>query len=267
LNLRLGLFDSGLGGITVLKKVVERHGDISCIYLGDTARLPYGEKKPEEIRLIAKEIIEWISSQDVSAILVACNTTNSLAIDIVQSFSNVPVLNLINSAAEMVSETRVGVLATSATASSCAYTKSINAVSPGTYVIEKACPAFVPMIENGKSSRESMKKFAIDYLQPLVSARVEAIILGCSHYPLIQPLLQELIPKGIRLIDPAIGLAHQLDRILGEPSSLFSETSIFSNTKFFVTSDPMRFASKTSPWLGIRPEVELVSLQPKACFF
>ncbi len=264
---RLGLFDSGLGGITVLKKVVERHGDISCVYLGDTARLPYGEKQPAEIRLIAKEVVEWLLSQDVSAILVACNTTNSLAIDIVQNISTVPVLNLINAAAEMTTESRVGVLATSATAASSAYKKRIEAFRPGTLVIENACPEFVPMIENGELCQESMKRFAIEYLKPLLEAHVEAIILGCSHYPLIQPFLQELVPKGIRLIDPAIGIACQLDRVLGEPQSICQRPCKVSNTRFFVTSNPIGFSLRTLPWLGNRPEVELISLQPKACFF
>ena len=263
---RLGIFDSGVGGFTVLKKVIERHGNVSSLYLGDTARVPYGEKKTSEIRLIAQEIVHWFRVQDVSAILVACNTTNSLAFDIVQKMADLPVLGLINSAAEMITERRVGVLATSATVSSSSYKKHIEALRPGTKVFERACPAFVPLIETGQLCINSIQKFALEYLQPLLDARVEVIILGCSHYPLLMPVLQKFVPADIRIIDPAIGLAHQLDSLLGKPQFSFQHPVLFSNTRFCVTFDPIGFASRATTLIGNRPEVELTSLQPKACF-
>ncbi len=266
MTFRIGLFDSGVGGFSVLKRVIERHGDISCIYLGDTARVPYGEKKSSEIRLIAEEVAEWFSLQDVSAILVGCNTTNSLAFDVVQRISSVPVLGLINSAAEMISEHRVGVLATSATALSSAYKNHIEAVRPGTIVFEQACPAFVPMIEDGQLSSTFRKKIALDYLTPLLEARVKEVILGCSHYPLLQNILDEIIPNEIRLIDPAIGLAQNLDVLIGFPQPDFHQSKSITNTRFCVTSDPSRFACQIRELLGLSPEVEEVSLQPKACF-
>ena len=267
MNFRIGLFDSGVGGFSVLKRVLERHGDVSCLYLADNARVPYGEKKPEEIRLIAKEVVDWLCIQDVSAILVGCNTTNSLAFDVVQRVSTVPVFGLITAAAEMISENRVGVLATSATASSSAYTNHIQAMRPGTIVFEQPCPAFVPMIEAGQISRNSFQEIAFQYLKPLFEARVEAVVLGCSHYPLFQPYLQELIPKDVRLIDPAIGIAKHLDRLIGTPHGPFhSPISIF-NTRFCVTSDPISFATRIRALLGNISEVEMVSLLPKACVF
>ncbi len=262
----LGVFDSGVGGFTVLKRVIERHGDVSCLYLGDTARIPYGEKGSSEIRIIATEVVNWLVAQNVSAILVACNTTNSLAFDVVQRISGVPVFGLIKSAAEMITESRVGVLATTATTSSNAYKNEIEAALPGTIVFEQSCPEFVQMIEAGQISGELIRRLAIEYLAPLLDARVEAIILGCSHYPLLQPFLQELIPKHVRIVDPAIGLAKQLDRFLGSPKSLLQRSLDISKTRFCVTSDPIGFASRTTSWLGTCPDVELVSLLPKACF-
>ena len=267
MNFKIGLFDSGVGGFSVLKRVIERHGDISCVYLGDTARVPYGEKTPQEIRLIAKEVVEWFSNQDVSAILVGCNTTNSLALDVVQQISRVPVLGLINAAAEMISENRVGVLATSATASSSAYKQHIEEVRPGTIVFEQPCPAFVPMIEAGQIISLSCRQIALEYLAPLFEARVKEIILGCSHYPLLQPILNELIPKDIRLIDPAIGLAQKLDNLIGLPSADIHFPKSITNTRFCVTSEPDRFAIQVRSLLGHFPQVEEVSLQPKACLF
>ena len=264
---RIGLFDSGLGGFSVLNQVLQRHGDVSCLYLADTARVPYGEKKPSEIRLIAREVVEWLCSQDVSAILVGCNTTNSLAFDVVQNISSVPVFGLISSAAEMVTESRVGVLATSATASSSAYKKLIEAFRPGTIVFEQACPAFVPIIEAGQICSNSIKRYALEYLTPLIEAQVEAVILGCSHYPLLLPFLQELIPNNVRLVDPAIGLAYHLDRFIGTPQIPLQKTLSISNTRICVTSDPISFAIRTRALFGNCPDVELVSLLPKACFF
>tara|TARA_B100000029_G_scaffold471997_1_gene512151 strand:+ start:1807 stop:2610 length:804 start_codon:yes stop_codon:yes gene_type:complete len=264
---RLGIFDSGLGGFSVLKSVTERHGDVSCLYLADTARVPYGDKKPEEIRAIAKEIVQWLSIQDISAILVACNTTNSLAFDVVKSFAKVPVFGLIESAVEMITESRVGVLATSATASSCSYTNQIEAVKPGTIVFEQPCPAFVPLIEQGQLCGSSLQAFALEYLTPLLDAGVEALILGCSHYPILLPFFQDIIPKHIRLVDPAIGLAKKLDMVIGMPDSPLVKPLSICNTRFCVTSEPNRFASRIGSLLGNRPQVELVSLLHNACFF
>ncbi len=267
MTLKIGLFDSGVGGLSVLERVIQRYGDVTCLYLGDTARVPYGEKTRTEIRLIAQEVVEWFSKQDVSAILVGCNTTNSLAFDVVQRVSPVPVLGLINAAVEMISENRVGVLATSATATSSAYKQHIQEARPGTIVFEQPCPAFVPMIESGQISTSSIRQIALQYLTPLFDARVKEVILGCSHYPLLQSVLNELIPKDIRLIDPAIGLAQKLDMFIGIPCPDFQIPISLTNTRFCVTSDSDRFALQVRALLGHFPQVEEVSLQPKACFF
>ncbi len=263
---RLGLFDSGIGGFTVLRRVLERHGNIDCIYLGDTARVPYGEKRPSEIREIAKEITEWLCSQRVTAILVACNTTNSLAFDVVRDVSGLPVFGLIDSACGMITQTRVGILATPATTASNTYKSHIKSLNPGISVFQQSCPAFVPLIEDGIYKYDEIRRIATKYLTPLLDQNIEELILGCSHYPLIETLLKELIPKEIRLIDPAIGLAQQLDRYLGHSKHSEMRPYSMSNTKFCVTSDPSGFNQKAENYLGSFSEVQLVSLLPKACF-
>ena len=267
MNIRLGLFDSGIGGFTVLKRVIERHGSISCVYLGDLARVPYGSKSPYEVRLIATEIIEWLINQNVSAVLVACNTTNSLALDVIKRFAKVPVFGLIEAAAQMVEQKRVGVLATNSTAASKAYTKKIIEQREDTFVIEQACPAFVPLIEAGQINKNEIEIIANQYLTPLLRARVNEIILGCSHYPLIAPLLKELLPDDVRLIDPALGMAKNLDRLVDNKSSSLNNSQPFSNTRFCVTSDAKGFAMKALHWLEILPEVDLISLRSKAGVF
>ena len=187
------------------------------IYLGDTARVPYGSRSPAEIRTIASEVVGWLRQYQVSTVVMACNTTNALARDVAEGQAGVPVVGLIGAAAALVRETRVGVLATPATVASGAYRESIEALHPGTLVVQQACPEFVPLIEAGDLRSEALRVAASQYLQPLLEASVESIVLGCTHYPLLVPLLSNLLPESIRLIDPAMAVASQLDALLGKP--------------------------------------------------
>ncbi len=263
---RLGFFDSGIGGLTVLKRVLQRHGEVSCIYLGDNARVPYGTKDQKEIRLIAKEVVEWFRDQNLSAVVMACNTTNSLALDVVEAYAGVPVFSLIRAASEMIFEKRIGILATPATAASGEYSNQIKSIHAGTIVIEQGCPDFVPMIEDGIPNINQFRRSAEIYLSPLLKAKVQAVVFGCTHYPFAEPILRQLLPQNVRLIDPAIALAEQLDEVLGAPSSTYAFPISLASTRICVTSDANGFADKSTPWLGVRPEVELISLQDKTCF-
>ena len=260
--MRLGLFDSGVGGLTVLRRILERHGEVPCAYLGDTARVPYGNRTPEEIRSIASEVVGWLGLSGVSTVVMACNTTNALARDVAEaSAGGVPVIGLIDAAASMVRESRVGVLATPATIRSSAYRLTIEAQRPGTLVVEQACPAFVPLIESGDLLSDDLRRIAVGYLEPLLEISVESIVLGCTHYPLLEPLLRQLLPDNVRLIDPAIGVAHSLDAVLGAPSKRPGQRLSLERVRLCATADASGFASRATPWLGQRPEVELVHLQ------
>ena len=262
MTVRLGLFDSGVGGLTVLRRILERHGEVPCVYLGDTARVPYGNRTPQEIRSIASEVVGWLGLSGVSTVVMACNTTNALARDVAEaSAGGVPVIGLIDAAASMVRESRVGVLATPATIQSSAYRLTIEAQRPGTLVVEQACPAFVPLIESGDLLSDDLRRIAVGYLEPLLEASVESIVLGCTHYPLLEPLLRQLLPDNVRLIDPAIGVAHSLDAVLGAPSKRPGQRLSLECVRLCVTADANGFASRATPWLGQRPEVELVHLQ------
>ncbi len=261
MNSSLGLFDSGIGGFTVLSSVLQRHGNVPSVYLADTKRVPYGDRKPGEIRLIASQVVSWLRDQQVSAVLVACNTTNSLALDILEKEAGVPVFGLISSAAEMVSEKRIGVLATPATAASGAYRTQIEAFKSNAVVFEQSCPKFVPMIEAGDIFGEEIQMVAMNYLRPLLDAGVEEIVFGCSHYPLLTPLFKKLLPEDIRLVDPAIGLAKKLDSVFRINSQGFDKGLSLDSTRFCVTEDPLGFTAKILKWLGESPKVELISLQ------
>ena len=252
----LGFFDSGVGGLTVLKRVLERHGRVPCVYLGDTARVPYGNRAPAEIRLIAAEVVAWLRAQGVTTVVMACNTTNALARDVAEGQAGCPVIGLIGAAAAMVKTRRVGVLATPATVNSGAYRASIEALKPGSVVLEQSCPSFVPLIETGDLCSDDLRRAATDYLEPLLTASVDSIVLGCTHYPLLVPLLRQLLPESVQLIDPAIGVAHQLDAVLGPPCAPVADCLQLDACCFNVTADPDGFASRATPWLGERPVVK-----------
>ena len=263
--MQLGIFDSGIGGFTVLQRVNERFGDISCLYIGDLERSPYGSKSKRDIRSFAEETVSWLNSQEVNFIIVACNTTNSVALDVVNHFSKVPVFGLIEAASYMVQSERIGVLATETTALSRAYTKSILLNNPNAFVIEKSCPKLVPMIEMMELNNREISNELKSYLKPLIEANVDEIILGCSHYPLIMNHLKELVPKTVKIIDPALGLVNKLDRLVSDNISPLGKIQTFSNTRFCVTADARGFASKAMYWLKNYPEVELITLRSKAC--
>ncbi len=261
--MRVGLFDSGVGGFTVLKKVVELFPNTSFIYLADTARLPYGEKTSDEIIQIAEEISSWFSNQSIDAFLVACNTTNAIALDVIKNKLNVPVFDLIESSTLSIKESRVGVLATPSTVKTKAYTKVILNFSPTTLVIEQSCPEFVPMIEMDKINLNRIRDVAIGYLEPLLSQKIESVILGCSHYPLITPLLTQLLPPSVKVIDPAKALALKLKLFVDSKTINFTNKQKLLDSRFYVTSDPKNFSIKAKNWLKVFPEVNLVSLQKK----
>ena len=263
--MRIGLFDSGVGGFTVLKKVIELCPGNSFIYLADTARLPYGVKTANEIKQIAEEISSWFNYQNIDAFLVACNTTNAIALDLIKTKLDVPVFDLIWSAASTIQESRVGVLSTPSTAKTKAYTNAILEFKPKTFVIEKSCPEFVPMIEMDDINSAKIRNIAIGYLQPLLNQEIESLILGCSHYPLITPLLTEILPSSVKLIDPAEALSLQLKLFMDSKKSNFANKNFLVDSKFCVTSDPKNFSIRAKNWLNVFPEVNLVSLQKKGC--
>jgi glutamate racemase len=265
----IGLFDSGLGGLTVLRQLLARRPRQPCLYLGDTARVPYGQRSPEEIRASAAEVVRWLHHQGVELLVMACNTTNALAFDLAVAEAGVPVVGLIDSTASVLQSLRVGVLATSATVSSGAYSRAIRANHPAARVVEVACPAFVPLIEAGQLDGPEIEEAAIEYLKPLLQSGVDSVVLGCTHYPLLAPLLERLLPKDVRLVDPAEATAHRLVALLGamgdgptpghqRPPSLHEP---LSDCRFCVTGDAAAFARAAAPLIGLEPPVERVCLR------
>ena len=263
--MRIGLFDSGVGGFTVLKKVVELCPNTSFIYLADTARLPYGIKTSNEIMKIAREISSWFNYQKIDAFLVACNTTNAIALDVIKNTLDVPVFDLIESVSSTIKESRVGVLATPTTVKTKAYTNAIFNFNPSTFVMEQSCPGFVPLIEMDCINSSKITDIAIGYLEPLLKQKIESLILGCSHYPLITPLLTKLLPSNVKLIDPSEALSLQLKFFIDSKTSNAAKKNSSVDSMFCVTSDPKNFSMRARHWLNVFPEVNLISLQKKGC--
>jgi len=214
--LKIGLFDSGVGGLSVFNALTRlpfpRRPEF--IYVGDTARCPYGDRKPEEIQQFVAEIVSYLTSHDVDAVVMACNTSAACARQVADTTALAPVFDLIQPTAEYLANAgvKVGVMATASTVRSGAFARAIQKQNPGVEVVQVACPELVPIVEGGRIDHPSTKDVLRRYASALTRERVGAIVLGCTHYPFIAETLQELLPKEIRLVDPAKVLAQSLVR-------------------------------------------------------
>jgi glutamate racemase len=201
----IGVFDSGIGGLTALRKLAELLPDEDLIYLGDTARVPYGNRSAETIINYAKECVQFLLKHSVKQILVACNTASAVALETIEALSPVPVVGVIRPAASVVIREkykRVGVIGTRITIQSRSYEREIqkqDSQSP-VFVYAQACPLFVPLIEEGWEEHDIARRIAQEYLAPIKEANVEAVILGCTHYPFLTKIIREILPD-VCLID------------------------------------------------------------------
>ena len=268
MGLRVGLFDSGLGGLTVLRQVHSHYPHSPSLYLGDTARVPYGTRSPAEIRQIAAEVVHWLRQQGIDVLVMACNTSNALALDVAVAEAGVPVVGLIDSVAATLQASRIGVLATPATAASGAYRRAIHACQPEAEVLEVACPDFVPLIEAGDLESPQLHRAAKTYLEPLLQQGSEAIVLGCTHYPLLIPLLRQLLPPQVQLVDPALAAVARLGPLLASLGELPEadrdrdpQPQPLQHCRICVTGCADSFARAAARWLGVEPKVEQVTLQ------
>ena len=260
---KLGLFDSGIGGLTVLIKLIERYPQFDYFYLADTLNLPYGDKSKSQIRNFALDIKTWFHIQKIDALFIACNSTNSVATDIFQNFPHIPFFDLISAASEMISSDKIGVLATEATVRSLKYTEKILMRKPNAQVFEVSCPGLVQRIEGFPHNSMQTKVMLEKYLKPLLDKQVDEIILGCSHYPFLIPLMRELIPARIKITDPAVGLANRTDVFSEMPKEFKPKNLDFSNVEFFTTSDVDNFSEKIKNICKINKEINLISLRTK----
>ena len=261
MKLKIGIFDSGIGGFTILNSLLKTRKDVEVIYLADTKRIPFGSKNFREIRLIAKEICNFFVDKNLDALLVACNTTNACALDILEDTLKVPCFDLINSVSEIVDKQIIGVLATQTTVRSSYYKNAINSKKENTIIFQQECPEFVSEIEKEKLNLDKLNYLADLYLIPLINKNIEELILGCSHYPLIYDFLRKKLGSNIKIIDPSVALIKKFNESFAIPETDCYECISSENVKFFVTSERDEFSNKVKFWLGINKEIRLVNLR------
>ena len=249
----IGVFDSGIGGLTVVRALMEAMPFESIIYFGDTARVPYGLKSVETITRYATQIAEFLLRRKVKLLIVACNTMSSVAYQAIQDLSPVPVLDVVDAGARSaVAEThnkRVGVIGTPATINSNAYTRAINKYDPQIRIFSQPCPLFVPLVEEGWLDHEVTRLTALEYLTPVMAKRIDALVLGCTHYPLLKPLLEEILGDRIRLVDSARAITEQTRELLSK-NNLRSSHQKPAEYRFYVTDVPIRFQAIGERFLG-----------------
>ena len=249
----IGVFDSGIGGLTVVRELLRRLPQERLIYFGDTARVPYGPKSPDTVRRYSREIVTFLAGEGVKAIIVACNTATAHALIALQREFPLPVLGVVDPGARAaVATTRsghVGVIGTSGTIGSRAYELAIHALSPSARVTARACPLFVPLIEEGWLDTEATRLIAQEYLAPLRNARVDTLVLGCTHYPLLKPLIGEILGREVALIDSAEQTAAETARVL-EARALLSDARCRDAHRFIASDAAERFLSLGQRFLG-----------------
>ncbi|NET34916.1 MAG: glutamate racemase [Cyanothece sp. SIO1E1] len=250
---RIGVFDSGVGGLTVLRELYRQLPNESILYFADTARLPYGTRSQAEILQFVREILTWLIDQGVKMVLMACNTSSALALEKVQAEFQVPILGIILPGARAAAQQgkRIGIIATPATAASNAYRQAILEVNRSLEIWQIGCPEFVPLIEQNRIREPYTQELVAEYLTLLLDKQVDTLVYGCTHYPHLDSIVRALLPKSVERIDPAVNLvtatAKELDA-LG-----LRNTSLPMPTQFYVSGYPRQFTKLSIQWLGYTP--------------
>ena len=261
----LGVFDSGIGGLTVARALFERLPRESVIYFGDTARVPYGPKSPDTVRRYSGEILAFLLKRGVKAVVVACNTSTAHALGALQRQSPVPVVGVIEPGARAaVAATRtgnIGVIGTAGTIASGAYERAIKALRADACVHSHPCPLFVPLVEEAWFEHPAAELIAREYLEPLKRARIDVLVLGCTHYPLLKPLLSRVMGPDVKLVDSAEETATAVARELERLDLLANGGGGSHNHRFVVSDDEPHFRKVGALFLGEKlKQVEVVPL-------
>jgi glutamate racemase len=249
----IGMFDSGIGGLTVLKAIIERLPNEAVVYFGDTARLPYGTKSRETVTRFSREIVDFLMTKNPKMIVVACNTASAYSLPLIRSTVGVPVVGVIepgaDAAVRATRNRRVGVIGTRATVESGAYLDAIQDRESRVRVFSKACPLFVPLIEEGWIEHRVTHEIASDYLKSLVDCEVDTLILGCTHYPLLKGVIQSVVGRNVILVDSAEETAKEVESRLKE-SRLLAPALAGVKCKVFVSDMHLNLRLQAERFLG-----------------
>lgn len=249
----IGVFDSGIGGLTVVKALTEELPGESIVYFGDTARVPYGTKSKTTIVKFSLENVEFLLRHGVKCIVIACNTASSWALPTLRKYFKVPIVGVIRpgalAAVRQTRSKRVGVIGTNATINSKAYEIAIQRLDPAIKVFSQSCPLFVPLVEEGWLHGGISRVIAEKYLEPLKKQRIDTLILGCTHYPLLTATIQEVLGPGVALVDSAQQTAAEVRGLLTGIEAL-AHDRLHPRYRFFVTDEPTQFNRIGSQFLG-----------------
>ena len=254
-NAPIGVFDSGVGGLTVAREIMRNLPEERIVYFGDTARVPYGNKSQETVIRYSRQITRFLQSKKVKAIVVACNTASALALDAIEKDTDLPMLGVVKPGAAVAVEStrnkKVGIIATASTIQSQLYPALIGRRDPEITVYGKACPLFVPLVEEGWTKDSITEQVAVRYLQELLDKGIDTLIMGCTHYPLLRSLLQKVVGESVTLVNPAYETARALGRLLQEQGlERSAEAAAEPKYQFFTSDAPegfCRFANKILP--------------------
>jgi len=249
----IGVFDSGIGGLTVVKRFLSTLPNENIIYFGDTARVPYGSKSNSTVIEYSLRDAQFLINKNVKAIVVACNTASSVAIEEIRKAFDVPVIGMIGpgskSAIQNTRNKKIGVIGTRATINNSAYAKRLKSYDSSLEIFEKACPLFVALAEEGWTHHEATFKIAEEYLAELRQKEIDTLILGCTHYPILTDVIQEVIGKDVALIDSGVASAEVVKEELRK-NNLLSESLLKGTPAFYVSDIPVKFKEVAGLFLG-----------------
>lgn len=260
----IGVFDSGIGGLTVVRELMRQLPGESIIYFGDTARVPYGPKSPETVKRYSREIAAWLIDQGVKTIVVACNTATAHALPALRRENEMPIIGVIQpgsrAAARATRSRSVGVIGTYGTIISRAYEREIRIALPDSRIVAQACPLFVPLVEEGWLDTEPTRLIAREYLTPFTDGAVDTVVLGCTHYPLLKTVIGGVVGRDVRLIDSAEETAAETVRVL-RAERLSNESADAARYRFIASDAPEQFLRVGQRFLGSSIDrVETVTL-------
>jgi len=256
-NSPIGIFDSGVGGLTVAREIMRQLPQEKLVYFGDTARVPYGSKSQTTIIRYTRQIIRFLQSKNVKAIVVACNTASAFALEEVADEIDIPIIGVVKPGAKIAAKTtknnKIGVIGTAGTIDSKLYTKIIHQSNKKAQVLGKACPLFVPLVEEGWLNDPVTMEVAKRYLAPLMDSGIDTLIMGCTHYPLLRTTIQEIVGDGVQLINPAYETTKELYKLLNETNLIRNGNELMLGNQYeFYVSDAadkfMRFADSILPY-------------------
>lgn len=241
----IGVFDSGVGGLTVAREIIRQIPEEPIVYFGDTARVPYGSKSKATIIRYSQQIIRFLKTQNVKAIVVACNTASAYALDEVRKGLDIPIIGVVRPGAKVAAEVtrngKIGVIGTEGTIHSQLYTQVIRESNPSHQVFGKACPLFVPLVEEQWMKDPVTEEVARRYLKELQDIGVDTLILGCTHYPLLRSTVGKVMGESVTLVNPAYETAIELKELLKKEGLSFTGEPLSDKYRFFVSDDPTRF--------------------------